>query len=218
MATEAQISANRLNSQLSTGPRSAAGKSASSMNAFQTGLFAQSLVIRGEDPADFDRLAAEYFAQYRPATPTERDLVDTMVHSQWIIRRLRSLEASLFEYEHHSFSGFDWETIPRAYRKVSTQLARLQSRLNSLGRAWRQSLKDLQALQKEWQNQEIGFVPQTSAPSPDPDPPSPDPDPPIPDPPPPDAPPPDPETWPLAPDAPPLPTHTPDPRPPAPGP
>ena len=50
MATEKQIEANRRNSQLSTGPRTDAGKSISRMNALKSGLHAVSHVIRSEDP------------------------------------------------------------------------------------------------------------------------------------------------------------------------
>lgn len=50
MATEAQISANRQNAKLSTGPRSQAGRARSSMNALKAGIHAKSETISGEDP------------------------------------------------------------------------------------------------------------------------------------------------------------------------
>ena len=59
MATQAQINANRANAQKSTGPRSVEGKSASRFNALKHGIDAASIVIPGEDPADYDALAAE---------------------------------------------------------------------------------------------------------------------------------------------------------------
>ena len=48
MATLAQIHANRLNAQSSTGPRSDQGKAASRFNALKHGIEARSLVIPGE--------------------------------------------------------------------------------------------------------------------------------------------------------------------------
>jgi hypothetical protein len=54
MATEAQIIANRRNSQKSTGPRSPEGKAIVSKNAVKHGLFASENVIKGENQADFD--------------------------------------------------------------------------------------------------------------------------------------------------------------------
>src|ERR1035437_7669571 len=59
MATPAQITANRANAQKSTGPRSVEGKSASRFNALKHGIDAASIVIPGEDPADYAALAAE---------------------------------------------------------------------------------------------------------------------------------------------------------------
>ena len=49
MSSLRQIEANRLNSQKSTGPRSAEGKAAASMNALKSGIDAQSNIIRGEN-------------------------------------------------------------------------------------------------------------------------------------------------------------------------
>ena len=72
MATEKQIMANRLNAKRSTGPRTAAGKSISSRNAFRHGLSrslerdqaiqakaeALTRAITGDDPNDERREAA----------------------------------------------------------------------------------------------------------------------------------------------------------------
>src|SRR5579884_4034165 len=104
MASPAQLEANRQNSQKSTGPRSATGKQISRMNALKTGIHAQSHIIRGEDPEALAELAAEYHAQYRPTTPRDRDLVDTLVHNEWHIRRLRAIEVALWE---HKFEEHD---------------------------------------------------------------------------------------------------------------
>ena len=49
MATQTQIEANRRNALHSTGPRSAEGKAASSMNAFKTGIDAEILIYMTED-------------------------------------------------------------------------------------------------------------------------------------------------------------------------
>src|ERR1039457_566639 len=70
MATPAQITANRANAQKSTGPRSVEGKSASRFNALKHGIDAASIVIPGEDPADYDSLAAAYHRAFRPETPS----------------------------------------------------------------------------------------------------------------------------------------------------
>ena len=56
MATDKQIAANRLNAQKSTGPKTPEGRAAVRLNAIKHGLTAQSLVLPGENPEDFDEL------------------------------------------------------------------------------------------------------------------------------------------------------------------
>jgi len=88
MATPAQINANRANALKSTGPRSAEGKSASRFNALKHGIDAASVVIPGEDPADYDALAADYHRDFRPESPSETFYVDTMVFDPEMLRHL----------------------------------------------------------------------------------------------------------------------------------
>jgi len=95
MATLAQLHANRLNAQSSTGPRSDQGKGASRFNALKHGLEARSLVIPGEDPAELEALALDYHAQFNPVGPLEDYLVDTLVQSDWARRRWVRLEAQV---------------------------------------------------------------------------------------------------------------------------
>src|ERR1035441_2281280 len=95
MATPAQITANRANAQKSTGPRSAEGKSVSRFNALKHGIDAASTVIPGEDPADFDALAADYLEDFRPQSSSESFHVQTMLRAEWQKRRLLRVEADL---------------------------------------------------------------------------------------------------------------------------
>ena len=95
MATQAQIAANRDNAQKSTGPRSVEGKSASRFNALKHGIDAASIVIPGEDPADYDAFAADYHRDFRPESPSEAFHVDTMLRADWQKRRLQRVEADL---------------------------------------------------------------------------------------------------------------------------
>jgi hypothetical protein len=154
MATANQIAANRLNSQKSTGPRSEAGKAVSRMNALQSGLHAESHVIRGEDAEALAQLTAEYYAEFHPVTPRQRDLLDTVIHNQWLIRRLRLTESDLYAH-HFEDRDYDFEDkwhfkvaqrdhpLSDAFANLENRLARLQSRLNSLERSTRQALKEL---------------------------------------------------------------------------
>jgi len=96
MATAAQIAANRANAQQSTGPRSVEGKAASSMNALKHGADAKSPVIPGEDPEQYDRLAAEYRRDIAPGTALESFQVDTLIRADWERRRLKRIEANCY--------------------------------------------------------------------------------------------------------------------------
>ena len=95
MASIAQVTANRANAQLSTGPRSVEGKTASSRNATKLGIYSEALIIPGENPAELEALAAEYEACYRPVGPIESALIEKAVRAQWMERRYARLEAEV---------------------------------------------------------------------------------------------------------------------------
>ena len=109
MATPAQITANRANAQKSTGPRSVEGKSASRFNALKHGIDAASIVIPGEDPADYDALVAQYHREYQPQSASESFHVDTMIRADWHKRRLAECRG---------------RSLPHRPRRIARQLAR----------------------------------------------------------------------------------------------
>ena len=88
-----RAAANRANSLLSTGPRSAAGKQRSSLNALSHGLTAASPVLPTEDRAAYEQHRAKFFDEYKPATPTESQLVQELVDTSWRLNRIPLLEA-----------------------------------------------------------------------------------------------------------------------------
>jgi len=153
MSSQLQIEANRRNSQKSTGPRSAAGKTISSQNALGSGIFAESETIRDENASDLEALAASYYDRFRPAAPEQRCLVDILVHSEWTLRRLRRAEAQLWE------QNADWsqpsiaENLHPLGRTLnydgSKVFARLQHRITATQRNFERALKDLQRLQTQ---------------------------------------------------------------------
>src|SRR6266545_4845573 len=95
MASPAQVTANRANSQLSTGPRSVEGKAVSSSNSFKLGITAQSMIIPGEDPAELDQLTADYEQRFQPVGPIEIALLQTIVRAQWMQFRYDRIEAAV---------------------------------------------------------------------------------------------------------------------------
>jgi hypothetical protein len=137
--SEAKLAANEANAQLSTGPVTSAGKTASSQNNFKHGLYSKQLIIRGEDPAELDALKADLRAEHQPANSTEELLVNEMAEQYWRIKRARRLEANLF-------AGEDL---------VIAHLNAVQRLMTSAERGFHKALKTLRELQKQ-----RGFVPQ----------------------------------------------------------
>jgi hypothetical protein len=78
MVSEARIDANRRNAQKSTGPKSTEGKERARFNALKHGATAQTRVLPGEDPAQFDGLVDAFTAGLQPRDPVERILIERM--------------------------------------------------------------------------------------------------------------------------------------------
>ncbi len=88
MSTDAQIAANRLNSQLSTGPTSPTGKATSSLNAVKTGLTGRTVLLSSEDAAAYSAHVVRFEAQWQPATDPERSLVQALADTEWRLLRI----------------------------------------------------------------------------------------------------------------------------------
>jgi len=175
MSTELQISANRRNSQKSTGPCTTAGKLTSSQNACNTGIYSAAEIIRGESREDLDALAASYYTRFQPDGPAESAQVDILVHCEWMLRRFRRAEAQLWERNANSSAGSfpDSFHLGRAVDYNSGHsFSRLQRRIDSTQRNFRHALQDLKHLQSDRPTQQpvpkiqpaseaapIGFVP-----------------------------------------------------------
>ena len=150
MATAAQIAANRDNAQKSTGPRSVEGKFASSMNAFKHGLDAASPVIPGEDPAEYERIAASYNRDLRPRSALEQLQVDIIIRADWQRRRLVRIEANLYRAlldEGQTPDAID----PAVLRDSPTGklLLRVFAQIASLEHACTRALSQLRRLRRE---------------------------------------------------------------------
>jgi ABC-type transporter Mla subunit MlaD len=134
MSTLIQIESNRRNAQRSTGPATPEGRNAVRLNALKYGIHAQSLVIPGEDSAEFDALAAELQTIWRPFDIVERQFVDQLTANSWRLNRLLNAEAKLWA------GAQDLESISRTLDRVGRMIDRLQ-------RSIRQITRDLDRLQ-----------------------------------------------------------------------
>jgi hypothetical protein len=190
MATQNQIEANRRNAQLSTGPRTPEGKAASSMNAFKTGIDAESSVIPGEDSAVLAALTERFYHDCQPQTAIESLLVDNIIRTAWRLRRFDGIDAEILVYimedTHYPSPN---APIGMAFHQSSTTQSRLQRRINDTSRLQREAIMDLQRVQAarpqpqpqphapqpapqltdtETLASTIGFVPQPRVPEPAP--------------------------------------------------
>ena len=149
MATAKQIAANRRNSQKNTGPRTAEGKAVSRFNALKHGIFAVHQLMFNETAGDLADLSAEYHEHHSPANPNEILLVDTLVHSEWRLRRMRRVEARLWSRAYSTFVVKNIEvtlkcTSGDAFATDSSTFERLQRVVNSCERTYHRTLEELE--------------------------------------------------------------------------
>ena len=136
----AQIDANRANARRSTGPITEEGKARSSQNARVHGLCSRQLHIADEEEAAiFASLRGALSTELVPVGELELIHFETILHSQWNLRRCRMNEAKLLASVPDPF--LDPET-----RAALKTLAIYTSRHE---RARQNALKELKPLQNE---------------------------------------------------------------------
>jgi hypothetical protein len=143
MTSVAQLQANRLNAQRSTGPRTEAGKAASRFNALKFGAEARSLVLPSEDAAELALLATEYHQQFNPIGPLEDYLVQTLVQADWMRRRYTLVESLIVQSR---VASPDQTTLDAFTCPAAQQIFR---RLAAEGRSYFRALKELRRAQRE---------------------------------------------------------------------
>lgn len=127
---------NRQNAQLSTGPRTPEGKLASSRNSLKHGLSTGTLLIPGDDPAEFEALRDALRREHQPADTTEQLLVDGMAQSHWLLQRALRFQNECFTVAGGHSVAVDEKrlalfirygtTHERAFHKALGALLRLQ--------------------------------------------------------------------------------------------
>ena len=88
MASEAQIAANRLNAQKSTGPRTPEGKAMMRRNPLRHGLSAATVVLFYESEAEFEQFRQDLAADFDPVGAEECALVEQIAILRWRLRRV----------------------------------------------------------------------------------------------------------------------------------
>ena len=96
MTTEAQVTANRLNAQKSTGPRTPEGKAISARNAIKHGLLGEQIVVEGEDRARFARHHDAMLRALVPVEEVEVTLAERLIGLSWRLQRVQRLQVQAF--------------------------------------------------------------------------------------------------------------------------
>ncbi|WP_321472355.1 SEC-C domain-containing protein [uncultured Paludibaculum sp.] len=90
MATAAQVTANRANAQHSTGPRSEQGEARSAQNNLRYGFRSQSVLLPGDDPAEYEELLDELTTHFDVQDLSDQRYVREMADAEWRLRRVRA--------------------------------------------------------------------------------------------------------------------------------
>ena len=170
MTSPARAAANRRNAQLSTGPRSAAGKTRSAANALKHGLTATRATLRCEDRAAHDRLRADLIARFQPEGEAEARLADDLAFHYLRLSRLPLAEAGAWNAHWQEdvwpkqpffgevVEGLAHETIgfgAAMKNGVMAELGRLTLYEQRIRRALEKSRAELAQLQAERRQAEI---------------------------------------------------------------
>jgi hypothetical protein len=138
-----------MNSPESTSPHTSAEKPASRYNAAKHGIIAATQIMFDESVGDLAELAAEYHELHNPADSAQRFLVDTLVHNEWRLRRLRRVEAELWDHATNTFLAENTEapacSSGDAFATASGEFLRLQRVVNFCEQNYHRALKELKA-------------------------------------------------------------------------
>jgi len=158
---------NRQNAQLSTGPKTEAGKRRSSLNALRHGLTGQVIVLPSDDLNAYLRHSKSFVNEYKPQGPTEQHLVQTLADTAWRQNRVSALETNLLTLPILEIEGDE----PRQALLVAKSLESQSKALNNLSlhgqrlhRQFEKTLATLRQLQSERKAEESKTPKQAAAP------------------------------------------------------
>ncbi len=112
MASEKQIKANRANAQLSTGPRTEAGKEIVRHNACTHGILSNELVLKGEDKTKLYELRSNLMEECDPNGEMETFQVEIILDCIWKLKRIQRVEYCLLSQSlpevHENMRATNW--------------------------------------------------------------------------------------------------------------
>ncbi len=161
--SDTQLQANRLNAQLSTGPKTPEGKKRSSLNALRHGLSGQIVVLPNEDMQAYLAFGQRLLDDMAPQGELEKQMVQTLVDTQWRLNRGRSVENCMFAMGHEGTAGDIDVAHPqvhasmasaRLFMQESAQVEKLSRYEQRLARTFSTTLKQLREIMAERKQRE----------------------------------------------------------------
>jgi hypothetical protein len=162
MSTAAKITANHQNSQLSTGPRSEAGKQKAALNSTRHGFTGQVVMLTAEEAEPYRLFNEEFMIDLDPVGAMEQQLTRSIIDAHWRINQIHATESAIYALGHREYLDQVVDETPETAaamaravtfenkRRELDRLHRYESRLQ------RQAAKDF-ALLRELQTTRVEF-------------------------------------------------------------
>ncbi len=175
----AQLAANRANSKMSTGPRTAEGKAKSSLNAVRIGLTGRTILLSASEADAYELHVARFASDCNPIGDREAELVQSLSDTQWRLNRIPILEAGLYASRRLDCAELFldeadenvrtllienqiWETNRHLFNNLSLQESRLRRHyIKDVA-----ELRDLQAKRREADQPVVGTALKGARPAP----------------------------------------------------
>jgi len=144
-----QIAANRENAKKSSGPRTPAGKAASSRNALRHGLYSAELVLPCEDVDEFRALARRLSIAYAPRDTLEEETVRDILMARVRLRRFEKVEQEL--YRVYGYYESEDRGVGTAFANDATQgnaFSKLAGCRSLARRELSQAMRELESLKE----------------------------------------------------------------------
>jgi hypothetical protein len=150
--------ANGADSHHSTGPRTAAGKQRSSLNALRHGLTGHTVVLPTEDLSAYQTHLKRFVDQFQPKGALEEQLVQSIGDTTWRLNRVPAAEATYLTLvsEDHLDSIRTNEpraaaalALAQAFHQQSHSLANISIYEQRLVRQFERAVKQLREIQAE---------------------------------------------------------------------
>ena len=150
MSTPAQVAANLVNAQASTGPTTEEGKQRSSPNSLKHGLTASTVLIPSEDPAVYEEFKRGLHEYWNPCDNGEFVHIEEMIGIQWRLRRCERLEAAILSADEPDFKSLNNISLhaPRLKRQYSATFKELNSLQECRYNKWQQNLAQAEVIRR----------------------------------------------------------------------